>query len=833
MDNNLPNENIDFSKFEPLTPKAEPQAVAPEVGAPEEIDFSKFEPLQEKYGAPLGIARTAAESLLEGVIGPIAPAAERMAGVSPEEIRLHQEANPITSGLFKTLGFVAPMGIGKAVKGARALGLTELATVLPEVRKLTQLGVLEAAGAKIAPFAGETLAGRLGNAGARNFVEGAIFGGMDETSKMILNDPHQSADTAVSGILLSGAFMSALGVGGAVVKEGVSKAGKLAADMKGTFIDHLENPNRVEAMTKELQEYYDNIRKIADEVYGPSGLKAQDIEKALPAMHEGMTAKIAEIDAKLNKAIDSLESDPHQKILIKAVEDWRAEVGLKPLNMAEEYMGVSRPTPSPVDIFSSTEKLKQRMQELGRYNKNLVPVLERPLRNAAKDVGHEIRVALEDAEVWGKAGERQKAINAAFKEYLPKLQDFEKRFMAEVAEEKIVNPARVETYLNQLGESKAEIKEQVLKNFLDATEEYKQVIEKTHANLGMESPVVETPLKVTKNSLKEMSHGEKIARTIINKALTDTGSAALAAGIGAKAGGLLGVTREVGAILGVGVLSPLIKSVLPSVVRAVVEKEVSGAGLKAAVTYAEAVSKGRYLISNGFKNLFRPNVRVLPEYAMPTKRDRDQLEKRLQEVRQSPNKLINQDDKLMHYMPGSSQAMKETLGRASSYLDSLRPDSDPKAPLDPKPVVSAARKSEYENALDIANQPAFVLAKIKEGTLTAKDIQHLDHLYPALAQSMRKELMEQVIDQVSKNKPIPYKTKVSISMFLNQPMDSTMTPLAFQNIQAPMSPKSGGVQPQMPDVQTKKGRPSAPALQKMPGLYQTGGQSRLLRKNKL
>lgn len=814
MDNSLLPEGIDLTKFQDLAPQS--QAELPQPGKPEEIDFNKFVDLQETYGTPTEMAKTAAESFGQGLVGPLAPLAERVAGVEPSAVRAREAANPITSGVFKTFGFAAPLLAGPVAKGAQALGLAELAAVIPEAAKLTQLGALEAAGAKIAPFAGETLAGRLGNAGARQFVEGAIFGGMDETSKMILQDPHQSAESAVAGIMLSGVFMSVLGVGGAAIKEGFTSANKLAADMKGAFIEHLENPNRVEAMTKELQEYYNSITNIANEVYGPTGLKAKDIEKHLPGMHEGVAAQVQNIDNMLTKALVDLEGDPYVRQLQRQAEEWRSKT-------------VSN---NPKDIWEATEHLKRQLQEAANYERKSVSLAEKPLIRASKELAANIREALEVPEVWGRAGERQKAINAAFVEYKPKLKDFEKMFMKEIAEEKVVNPARVNTYLNQLGKHDAEIKEKVLQNFLDSTEQYKNVIEKTHANLGMESPVIETSLKVTRNSLREMTNGEKLARAVINKSLTDTGAAALAAGIGAKGSSLLGVTREVGAILGVGVLSPLIKTVLPSVLRAVVEKDVSGPGLKAAIAYAEAVTKGRYLIANGFKNIFRPGVRVLPEYAMPSKVDRDKLEKRLTEARQNPSKLLNEDDKLMHYMPGSSLAIKETVGRTSSYLDKLRPDTSRKAPLDPEPVVSSTRKSEYENAMDIANQPAFILVKIKEGTLTAKDIQHLDALYPALAQSMRKELMEQVIDQVSKNKLIPYKTRVSISMFLNQPMDSTMTPSAFQNIQAPMSPKSGAQQPEMPSAPPKRGRPSAPALQKMPGLYQTGEQSKLLHRNK-
>lgn len=794
-------------------------------------------PIEEVYGTPSEMFKTAGEAYGRGLVGPFAPMAERAAGVSPEDIRLREEANPITSGLFSVAGFLSPLAAVKGASVLSRLGLEGLASVLPSAAKYTQLGALEAVGSKIAPFAGENLAARLGNAGARNLVEGTIYGGSDEISKMILEDPNQSVESAISNTMLSGMVGAALGIGvesafiGAEKAAG-SKLGKFIADFRGRVKEHMDNPNPVETMTKELDEYYNGIKNISSETYGPSGIKEKDIQKALPEMHSGVSELTANISNKLEEGIAKLGDDPHARMLRNAVEEWKEKIGgmgsVGP--MGERITPLVEPKIQ--DVWQATEKLKQQLQEWGQYNKELVAVAERPFRNLSKSLSYDLRTALEDTNVWGKAGERQKAINAAFTEYLPALKDFEKRFTSLLAGERVIDPGKVATYLNQLGKPNAEIKQEILKNFLDHSESFKAAIDKTHANLGLESPVVETALNVTKNSLKEVTKGARLADAMINKTLTDTGAAALAAGAGVKAGGLLGISHELGAIMGLGTLSPLLKTILPALAKTFAEKEISPAGAKSASMFVDAAAKGRILIGNGIKNIFRPNISVLPQYAMPSHADRKKLEKRLEEVRMNPEKLLNHENSLMHYMPGSAATVMETVGRTSQYLDTLRPDVDRKAPLDPKPVASAVQKSEYENALDIANQPAFILVKIKEGTVTAKDIQHLDALYPSLADSMRKQVADQIIDQVSKNKPIPYKTRIGVSMFLKQPMDSTMTPMGFQNAQMPMSAKSGAQQPQMQMGQPSKGRPSAPSLQKMPGLFQTHEQAKTLHRNK-
>ena len=81
-------------------------------------------------------------------------------------------------------------------------------------------------------------------------------------------------------------------------------------------------------------------------------------------------------------------------------------------------------------------------------------------------------------------------------------------------------------------------------------------------------------------------------------------------------------------------------------------------------------------------------------------------------------------------------------------------------------------------------------------------------------------------DHIAKGNPIDYKVRLGLSIFLAQPLDSTMNPMSIMAAQ----PKSSAPMP--PQSTPKRGSKSAPALQKLPGMYQTSSQHRESRKEK-
>lgn len=790
---------------------------------PEGLDsFIQPEMQQAQYGTMGQQAIAGLEGAAQGLVGPLAPMAERGLGVDPEAIRGRAEANPMTHYGSEIAGLAGPALVtgGGSVAGKG---------ILAGLAKFTQAGVLEAVAKKILPEAGTTLASRIGIPAAKAALDNMLISGSDETSKMILNDPNQTAESAIANVGLSGALGGVLG--GAVGsvsplwnKAFGGKTSKLIEDFKGRIAEHVSTPDPVDAVSHELGDYYTKIKALGDDVYGPTGLKAQDIAKAMP-----------EMGVKIADQAQSVYDSAH-KTLGKMIE----KPQLFPPRLAEKLKGdldaystaLSKDNVSSSDVFNAMQDLKQSLQGYSKYDKFVKPVDEAyDFVRTSKSLAHELRTSLEDTGVWGKAAERQNAINGAFSEYLPSLKDFEKKFTTELAGERVIDPGKINTYINQNGKATAEIKQANLRNFLDASEKYKKVIGETHSNLGMENPVQDAPLNATLNTLKESTLGGKLADAFIEKGLHAGGAGTLGGSAGAAIGGALAGVHGagIGAIIGHHALSPFFNSILPALAKSILGNSTNPEALKAAVDLSVHVAKADSIMTKAIKNIMKGSSEVLPSAMFPSEQSLDKLDRMVKKVAENPDVLLNQKADTAHYMPDATQAIDASKAQAAMYLNTLRPDVSKGAPLDSTPEASPVAKARYKNALEIAESPSIVLQKISKGTLTQNDITDLGTMYPALYNGMKSKLMDQVITAKSKGDVIPYKTRISLSMFMATPLDSTMTPSSIQTTQL-----QTGAGAQKPDElqQSPQGVKSSPALQKMGQMYQTPNQTRLSRNQK-
>lgn len=724
------------------------------------IPDEEFKSDEDTYGTLGQQAITALEGAGQGVLGPLAPLAEKAFGVSPEGMRLREETNPMAHGLGEATGFIGSMlaGTGEAaLVGKAGQGIT----------KALKLGLEgSAAGSQIAASA------------VRAAAETALLQSGDEVSRLIKEDPNQSLQTAAAHVglsgLLGGGVGAALGSIHPLWKATFGdKLGQVAADFKGRMNEHLTNPDPVSTVTEELTNHYTKIKDIADEVYGPAGLKAQDIAKAMPEMSEKITNQSQEIANKLQTSIDKMLKKPstYPPRLTNKLQD----------DLNEYLMKVSGPDANPAQIFDATQNLKQATQSYAKFDKFVKPVDEaydfvRDSKGLAKD----LRASLEDPAVWGNAARRQEAINKGFSEFLPSLKDFEKKFTVEVSGEKVLDPGKINIYVNQIGKPNAEIKQSILRNFLDASEKYKKVIGDTHTNLGIDSPIEPSSLTASYNTLKEVTPGAKLADLFITKGLKDAGGKAGGALIGGVAGHTHGA-GEIGAFLGAHILGPFFSSLLPAIAKPLLQREVNASGMKAAMDYGLAVAKGSTLLEKAASNVFKDEP-VLAEHLMPTDKDRAKLTKQLTAIQDNPQSMMKENE-LSHYLPQHSIAMGSTAASAVTYLNSLRPNRDKSSLLDSAKVPSNAEKAAFTNAVTIAQQPMVVLNKIKNGTVTPADVKALQSIYPDLYKSMSNKLMTAMVTHLSKDKPVPYKTRLGLSMFTGMPLDSTMTASSIQAAQ--------------------------------------------------
>lgn len=743
-----------------------------------------------KYNSTEQQIKAGLEGAAEGIAGPLATAAEKALGVEPKEMLKRREYNPGTHAVGQIAGLAGSMfsGVGEGAF-------------------LSKAG--EAVADRLAPVLGEKLLGKIGISAGKGLVENAIFQAGDEGTKYLQGDPGQTVESALANVGMSGLFGAGIGgslgaVGGAWNAATESKAGQFIEDFKARLDHHVNSPNQNELVQKELGSYYKDIKDMASDVYGAKGLKAQEIEKLMPDMSNKISTQAGEVSAKLQDVIEHMESKPAtypERLIGKLRTDM------------EQLQQATSGEASPSQVFNAIQDLKQNLQSYSKFDKFVKPVDEAyDFVQKSKQLGYDVRRALEDKEVWGKAAERQQSINKAFGKFKTPLEDFEKKFTTEVNDEQVIDPGKVNTYINQLGKPNAEIKQEVLQNFLKAANQYKDVINETHANLGLESPTISSALTATSETLEKLTPGAKVADALIKNGISNI----LGEGIGAGAGAMVG-HPFLGFIAGKHAIAPFLRSILPALVKPLISGEANGASFKAASTLGMEALRGEKLLSKAVDAVVSGGREVISE---PTQKSLDKLDAHIDKVVANPKELMQIGNSLHHYLPEHGQVMVQTIARNMQYLAALKPKTEPLGPLNAKQVPSKTAEARYQRALQIAEQPMVVMNKIQNGSLTVADVAHLKTMYPALYTSMTSKLTNELVNSMVDEHRIPYKTKLSLSVFMGRPLEASMNPNAIMANQ----PQAPAPKPMQMPAQHRTH--SMDKLSKLPSEFSTVQQTR-------
>lgn len=788
---------------------------------------------QATYTTPEQQAKAAMEGAARGVLGPLATAGEKLFGVTDEAMQGRAKYNPGLETLGEVGGFAGSMLAGTGE--AKLLGMAGEGAA-----KFAGLGGVDAARAAIAAAktpqdlaaAQETYkAVSSGAKIASSLVKGAtetmLMGGGDETSKLIMNDPNTSVQSAISNTLLSGVI-------GGVLSGGVSsisplwkatfgeKLGNVAADMKGAFAENLANPNPVGTFTDQLAQKYEASKQMADEVYGATGLKAQAIQQTVPEMSDKIMAHAQETSDKMQGLMKDMMENPssYPPRYVSAVQ-----------NMNNDYLAaVTKPNATSFDVFNAAQDMKQKFAEYAKYAKS-VPITDEShaFVNKAKDMAFGLRNSLEDTAVWGKAGKLQQDINKAFTEYLPAKQNFESKFTEKVVgdmgrKDNVVSPGKAATYMNQLGKPNAEIKQGMLQDFLQATDKYQGRISQLYNAIDVDSPVNYTPTNYLTKTLNKPSIGQKIVDAMVKQGLGEGGGKALGAGVGAGIGNFIlhgGAGATVGSIIGQAALGPFFSKVMPAIGRKIMESDVNPMALKATIDHSMNVVKGLDAVSKGTKAIFKAGARVLPDNLIPSDRGKKKIDQLVKTAQLDPESLTHAGGDYTHYLPDHTLAVGTAVGNVVKYLAPLKPSPSQTTPFDTPMQPTAQQKAAYDRALTVAEQPLTVLQHAKDGTIIPADVVAIKSMYPALYQQISTNITEHMINHLAKGQIVPYRTRMGLSMLLGQPLDSTMQPASIIAAQ----PQQPQMQPQTPTTPKTGPKSSTKSLSKVGSQYATKTQA--------
>lgn len=869
--------------------------------------------VKQKYGTTSQQIIGAGEGVAKGFAGPLATAAERAIGVPAEDILGREEASEGGSGLGEAIGLGAGM-----FTGAGEAALMEHAGS----------GALKAAGMHAPAGA----LAKIGSAATKAAVENAVFQAGDEASKMILQDPNQSVETAAVNVGLAG--LIGVGAGGAIgsinplwkatmgtkvgtmlkalsdraggiegqlpdaVEHAIAKTGIAVPDeIRAALSDDphlqqiaktLEQSDTTGAGVK-YQEAMGAFRKRASDIMVEAfGKDPAALEGEMPSKYEagkGIGGTLAgEYQEKLGplaKEFEDLKGKyadaplPQDSTLMgttpgttSVIADRLAQLGHEQLwagsgsDMEKELNRVLKALPSKTRIF----QLGELATQVGDITKSTLNFGQQtPLSRAGMLIKNVLRDAENDAalahlgEKAPELVERYKAARDAYRQLSlvkEQLNDrlkvggstsgFAKglREMANTDGEAVVNRLSGSKDAHLLGFLQENFPKtaQAIKDFhIDAL--LRSAAMKAKEGQTISPAALRTALDKMSPELRQFAiPGEtidkvngigaildqlnKVPHNFSNTARTmDKLMGHLPGSAVGMATMLAGHNPAIAFLMG-AMVKPLAKDV-PDAVRLSLLKFLGSRGpvqpgaFKAMVETINHIQEGEHLINRATKNIFRTGVDVLAASKTPTEAERIRLDKSLLKIQEHPQAMLNMgENEAGHYMPEHAAALAQAGQRGVNYINSLRPNLDPRAPLDTKVPPTKAQQASFNRALDIAQQPLTVLDHMAKGTMTPQDVAHLKMLYPALYGRLSQKLMAGVIEHSNDGKAVPYKTRMGLSMFLGQPLDSTMTPAGIMAAQ----PQPPANQPQTATQPASNPKRSMNALNKLPSMYSTPSQ---------
>lgn len=510
---------------------------------------------------------------------------------------------------------------------------------------------------------------------------------------------------------------------------------------------------------------------------------------------------------------------------------WKATVGDKAGQLISDFKSrLSFLKENP----NLTDALTKELTEHGGSIKQAEAAISDALEKGTTSSGEPNKWMLDDI-LAKKNGESSQAIEKiqekltkAQEAYAPSLKAMESRFGSEV-EGMPIDPAKIESYIEHSSKPKGATSRKVLENYIDASKEYRSVLNDIHSKLGLEPPAPSS-LDVMHSTLGKPTPGGKLADYFVKQGVEKLSGHAAGSAVGGVLGHSLGIpgAGTVGAILGERVLGPAFESIFHSVAKPLLEAATSSVAAKAAIDYAGAVAKGETLMNKAAKNLFKASGEVTTDSVIPSETARKKLDIQLQKIQSEPARLTQVGGSIGHYLPNQAAAIASTAASASNYLNSLRPKTASPFPLDSHLPADPVAQAKYNRALDIANQPLLTVKAIQQGTLTPEDVKTLHAVNPGAYQRLSEKLTTAMMDHVSKGEIVPYRTRLNLAMFLGKPLDSTMTPSGIMNAQ----PKPPQPQPNTPTAPASGTKHSTAKLGKMASGAKTRGQAREARENK-
>lgn len=201
-------------------------------------------------------------------------------------------------------------------------------------------------------------------------------------------------------------------------------------------------------------------------------------------------------------------------------------------------------------------------------------------------------------------------------------------------------------------------------------------------------------------------------------------------------------------------------------------------------------------IAKGAKNIFSSGAVRGAVLATPNS-SYEKASKRVRELHSNPEVLGNHLTKATEAMydtaPNISQSIQSALVRGVDFLESKLPKPVNELVLSSKWTPTNSQKAAFDQYYHAVNDPTSLLQQIKHGSLTSEALEAVATVHPQLLEEMRSKVMEHLDPE--KARSLPYAIKISLSKFMQMPLEEALLPAVIASNQAsfmiPAKPAQG------------------------------------------
>jgi hypothetical protein len=480
----------------------------------------------------------------------------------------------------------------------------------------------------------------------------------------------------------------------------------------------------------------------------------------------------------------------------------------------QRHMDMKRP--DAAGAYVAADMIKREAQAVEKTlatmvtrstNGNTVEAARKALEAFEMELQEPLRLALENENIWGRAGKAQKEINLAWKPYLESNARFEKELMttdgvkvwADGRSRWYADSGKVKSWVESIGTSAGQTRQELVRQRLTAAKQLLSKIEEYHPLSEDQRPVFDRAMKASAtledelgrldetvgiaNRIEDVVQAERNSAPIFNSALGSAFASVGGAITGTVAAGPMG-----GVMGGLGFLTrPGSAMSAADQVRAIAER-VGVKFTKKAESWVKSstTTSGTRQVLQGAPKVADGAGARIQRVAVPTAvtvfqgRDKtleDAYERRTKQIitaQQNPDGLIDALAGVSGGLPTIDPSLAGALvGKAQtaiSFLASKAPAGtySPTALMpDRKSVVPAMEMARFARVWAAVERPMTVLEDLQRGIATPDQVEALRVVHPETYQAVRSAVMDALIDVAHKGGRIPISTRQQLDLLLD------------------------------------------------------------------